>query len=110
VPLWAILSFDAPGAALLRKQHLAAHLAHMEGALQPLKLAGPLRTPAGDFAASLGIVEADSAEAARAYIEADPYFRAGVWARCEVFAFTAAAGEWAGGISWAPLTDGGGGA
>jgi uncharacterized protein YciI len=108
VALWAIVSWDAPDAPRLRKEHLAAHLAHVEGALEPLKLAGPLRTTEGGFAGSLGIVEADSAEIARAFIEADPYFRAGVWARCEVFAFNAAAGEWVGGISWTPLTGSGG--
>jgi uncharacterized protein YciI len=37
---------------------------------------------------------------ARTLIEADPYFRAGVWADIEIRAFGAVAGDWVGGKTW----------
>jgi hypothetical protein len=98
--LYAVITEDAPGAAALRTEHLQAHLAHMQAVIGHFALAGPLKDESGVPTGSLLIVKATTAEVARALVEQDPYFAAGVWARLRVEAFTAAAGDWIGGTTW----------
>lgn len=98
--LYAILAHDAPGAAPIRTEKLKEHLANVATHLDRLAVAGPLRDEAGAFAGSLLIVKAADEADARALIEADPYFRAGVWADIEIRAFGAVAGDWVGGKTW----------
>ncbi|BCX88425.1 conserved hypothetical protein [Methylomarinovum tepidoasis] len=93
--LYAILAEDAPGTLTLRRENRPAHLQRLE-ALQAegrLLLAGP--HPAIDspdpgeagFSGSLIVAEFPSLEAARAWAEADPYHKAGVYARVTVKPF-----------------------
>ncbi|BCX81209.1 conserved hypothetical protein [Methylomarinovum caldicuralii] len=93
--LYAILAEDAPGTLGLRRENRPAHLQRLE-ALQAegrLLLAGP--HPAIDspdpgeagFSGSLIVAEFPSLEAARAWAEADPYHKAGVYARVIVKPF-----------------------
>ncbi len=98
--LFAIVTRDRPGAAAIRKERLQAHLAHVEATLDRLAIAGPLRDEDGNFVGSLLVVKADSAEDARALLEADPYFQADIWSEIRISAFSAAAGEWVGGKGW----------
>jgi uncharacterized protein YciI len=93
--LFAVRCIDAPGAAPLRQQHLAAHLAHVEAQMERYRIAGPL---AGT--GSLLVIEADDTDSARVFIMADPYGQAGVWAEVIVEPFMAAAGTWVGGAAW----------
>lgn len=65
-----------------------------------LAIAGPLKGPSGAFIGSLLIVRAADEAGARAILEADPYFEAGVWAQCDIAEFVPAAGEWIGGKTW----------
>ena len=97
---YAIVARDKPGAAAVRMERLKQHLAHIEEHLDRLAVAGPLRDEDGAFVGSLLIVKADSEAEARALLEADPYFQAGIWADITVCAFGAVAGDWVGGKTW----------
>ena len=97
---YAIIARDKPGAASMRMEKLKEHLAHVEGSLDRLAVAGPLRDEAGAFTGSLLIVKAESEADARALLEADPYYRAGIWNDIDVRAFGAVAGDWVGGKTW----------
>lgn len=46
------------------------------------------------------MVKAASEADARAMLEQDPYFQAGVWSHVEIHAFSAVAGDWVGGKTW----------
>ncbi len=86
-----------------RAQHLEAHLAHVREALNTddtLCLAGPLRDDREQIVGSLLVVKASSAEAAREWLERDPYHAAGIWAEIRIEPFTPAAGHWLGGVNW----------
>jgi uncharacterized protein len=96
---FAIIAWDAPDAARLRQEHLAAHLAYAEAHGQRIAVGGPLRQ--GDvFTGSLLIVEAADQADAQALLDGDPYYRAGVWDRVEVQPFRAVIGTWIGGKTW----------
>jgi uncharacterized protein YciI len=97
---FAIICWDAANAAALRDTALAAHFAHVEAILDKITIAGPLKDAAGNFTGSLLIVTAEDETGARAILEADPYFTAGVWERFEIHDFLPAAGEWIGGKIW----------
>jgi uncharacterized protein len=97
--LYAIYSWDSDDAQRLRAEHLAAHLAYAETVIDRIAIGGPLRE--GDrYFGSLIILQAESETEARAVLEADPYFQAGVWAESEILPFRAVIGEWIGGKSW----------
>ena len=98
--LYAIVARDAPGAAAIRDGARDAHFAHIETILDKVAIAGPLKDAAGHFTGSLVVLHADSEGEARAILEADPYYKAGVWDDIRIDAFTAAAGGWVGGKSW----------
>jgi uncharacterized protein YciI len=49
--------------------------------------AGPLRSKAGDKIGHLILLEAESFEAAEQYLERDPYFRDGLYARTQIAEF-----------------------
>lgn len=97
---FAIIAWDAPGSAPIRKAAREAHFARIDGIIDSLAIAGPLRDEAGDFVGSLVIVTAADEAGARAILEADPYFAAGVWDRIEIREFLPAAGQWIGGTTW----------
>lgn len=83
--LYACICTDKPDSSVLRQETREAHLDHLRGHAGAIVSAGPLldadaSTPVG----SLLIVEAESLEAARAMMEADPYNKAGLFERIEV--------------------------
>lgn len=97
--LYAVYSRDAADAARLRTEHLEAHLAYAETILDRIAVGGPLRE--GDtFFGSLIVLRVDSEAEARAILEADPYFKAGVWGEIEIRPFRAVIGDWVGGKTW----------
>ncbi|WP_416906936.1 MAG: YciI family protein [Polymorphobacter sp.] len=98
--LYLIIARDKPGAAAVRTEKLGAHLAHVEAVIDRFAVAGPLRDEAGGFIGSMLVVKAGSAAEARALLESDPYFAAGIWEDVEVHAFGAVAGDWVGGKTW----------
>ncbi|XSG84933.1 MAG: YciI family protein [Methylohalobius sp. ZOD2] len=93
--LYAIIAEDAPGSLPLRMEQRPAHLQRLE-ALQAegrLILAGPhpaIDSPdpaAAGFSGSLILAEFPSLEEARFWADADPYLKAGVYARVTVKPF-----------------------
>lgn len=78
--LYSIVLRDAPNSGDARTAHHAEHIAHFKKHKAQLALAGPLSGDDGAAVGSLVIIESDSAQSARAFIEADPFFGAGVWA------------------------------
>ena len=97
---FAIIAWDGPDGPAIRKSTRDAHLAHVAAHIGDYAIAGPLRDDAGTFIGSLLIVRADSMDAARDMLHADPYHIAGLWDRCTISAFTPAAGTWIGGTIW----------
>jgi len=83
--LYACICTDKPGASELRQQTRETHLAHLREHHSAIVSAGPLLSADGETPiGSLLIVEANSVDDARAMMEADPYAKAGVFARIEV--------------------------
>lgn len=97
---FAIITHDRPGAGPIRMERLKEHLAHIEANLARFAVAGPLRDGQGAPNGSLLVVKADSEAEARAFLESDPYFAAGVWADIRIAPFSAVAGDWVGGKAW----------
>ncbi len=97
---FAIYCTDKPGTEQKRLDTRGAHFAHIEKTIDNLFVAGPLKNARGDTVGSLLIVKAETAEDARAQLEADPYFHADIWADIRITEFTAAAGDWIGGKIW----------
>ena len=93
--LFAIIALDAPGSDDARTAHRDGHLAHFKAHAGDIAVAGPIFDDDGASKGSLVILKAGSAAAARAWIEADPFYPAGVWQSIDVSAFKAASGEWA---------------
>jgi hypothetical protein len=100
MPLFAVVAMDLPGAHDRRMAARPAHFAYVETIQQRIAIAGPLRTAEGGFAGSILVYDTADIEEARALLEADPYFAAGIWERPEVHPFTAAIGTWIGGKIW----------
>jgi uncharacterized protein len=93
--LYAIIGRDAPDALAKRRVVRPAHLERVHAMVQAgrMVLAGPLPAvdspdpgPAG-FAGSLIVAEFPSLDAARAWVDADPYVTAGVFASVEIHPF-----------------------
>jgi uncharacterized protein len=100
MPQFAVIARDRPGAEAARMAARADHFAYIERILDRIAIAGPLKDEEGRFIGSILIYDVSDAAAARALVEADPYFAAGVWETPEIHAFTAAAGAWIGGKIW----------
>jgi uncharacterized protein YciI len=95
---------DAPGSAQPREVHMQGHLAWIERHIDRYLVAGPALDAQGAIDASVLIVRASDEADARALLEGDPYFRAGVWQRVEVTRFRAVCGTSMGGVTWAPVS------
>jgi len=77
--LFAIFCLDRPDRGAVRKEKLDEHRTHFR------KAGGPMTTDSGDAqCGSLIVYEADTIDAARAFIEADPYTRAGLFEQITV--------------------------
>jgi uncharacterized protein YciI len=77
--MFAVLFEDDVSRAHMRPKHMPAHLAFLEGNAMAIRAAGPLMS-AGDGtpAGGLWLVEADSAAAVQALVEADPFWPTGL--------------------------------
>ena len=83
--LYALICTDKPDSGQLRLDTRTAHLEHLKALGEALKIAGPFTTEDGSqMNGSLLVVEADSAEQARAIAERDPYAKAGLFADVQV--------------------------
>lgn len=99
MPIFACYCRDSDNAAILREQWMQAHLAHVEAHIETYAVAGPLMEE-GSAVGSLLVLKACHAAAAHAFLEQDPYHRAGVWASVEITEFRGVAGDWVGGAAW----------
>jgi hypothetical protein len=98
--LFLLVCRDAPGSATPREAAMREHLAHVERLGERIVVAGPALDAAGRIDASVFVLRAADAAAARALLETDPYFSAGVWGSIELRTFRAVCGSAVGGITW----------
>jgi uncharacterized protein YciI len=84
MPLFVAICIDKPGALDLRLATREAHVNYVRAEPGKMKLAGPFLDEAGEMAGSLIIFEAPDHAAAKAWTDADPYNRAGLFERVEV--------------------------
>ncbi len=98
---YVIVGRDAPGSEGPRREHLQRHLEFVERVLDRILVAGPLSDPAtGAQCGSLYVLDVADERAARALLEQDPYYAAGVWSSVTIEPFVGAAGTWVGGLAW----------
>ncbi|MGQ0609697.1 MAG: YciI family protein [Paracoccaceae bacterium] len=76
---FALIAQDKPGHLQLRLDTRAAHLEHIN-ATGVVEMAGPLLSPEGEMTGSLIVLGVGSLDEARAWADADPYARAGLFA------------------------------
>jgi uncharacterized protein len=83
---FAVIARDHPDSTALRAQTKARHVVHLDGAADGLRVlqTGPLLSETGVEAGSLLILEASSVEAVQAFMKADPYSQAGLFAQMEI--------------------------
>lgn len=81
--LVALIAHDKPGALALRKANRDAHLAYLQSS-GVVAQAGPLLDDAGDMCGSLIVLDVPDMDAARAWVLADPYGKAGLFAGVEL--------------------------
>ncbi|RMX05874.1 YciI family protein [Corticibacter populi] len=75
-----IETFDKPGHQAVRQQHRAAHLAFLDVNKELLLACGAkLHDDGSDLGGGLYVVALESRAAAQAFIEADPFFQAGLF-------------------------------
>ena len=89
--LFVIIAKDRPGSDDARAECRDGHLAHFKSHADQIAVAGPF---SGEASGSLVIFRAGDAAEARAFIEADPFYPAGVWESIDVHAFRAGSGDW----------------
>lgn len=78
MPLFALICDDKPGAAALRRDTRAAHLAHVAETGVVVQ-AGPFMDDAGGMIGSLIVLDVADRAAAEDWAAADPYARAGLF-------------------------------
>jgi uncharacterized protein YciI len=76
--LFALICMDKPGHLPLRQATREAHLAYV-AETGVVTQAGPFLNDAGEMTGSLLILDVPDRAAARAWAEADPYARAGLF-------------------------------
>ena len=82
---YMIETFDKPGLADGRATHRSAHLAYLEQNAPLLIACGAkLHDDGTDLGGGLYLVDLDSRDAARAFIEADPFFKHGLFEKVEI--------------------------
>jgi uncharacterized protein YciI len=85
----------------LRRAAREAHFGYIESIMDRLLVAGPLAAPGStEHRASLFVYRVNSEAEARALLESDPFWQAGIYGDCRFWPFTPAAGEWLGGAIW----------
>lgn len=98
--LYTIICRDKADTKPARMAGLKEHLAHMDEVFDRVSLACPLHDEDGGFAGSLLVISACDKADAQAFIEADPYYRAGIWETVVMDRISMKAGSWVGGKPW----------
>ncbi len=79
----ALICKDKPGHLAVRVENRAAHLAHIQTS-GVVEIAGPFLDAEGKMCGSLLILKVGSVSEAKAWADADPYAKAGLFASVEV--------------------------
>jgi len=100
-----VMCQDSENAPELRKTHLNAHFEYIEKVLPLISVAGPLRQSADAiknqyYDGSCFIYDTDDMSVAHKLFKNDPYAKGGVYDSVAFAEFTAAAGNWVGGLTW----------
>jgi len=100
-PTWLVTCLDGPDTPPLRNTHLFGHLNHIEANNAAYRVAGPIRdTLDGPIIGSVFLIPAESAEAAIASMQDDPYIASNMYASITAVNFAPACGQWMGGVIW----------
>jgi hypothetical protein len=87
--IYAVLFEDDARRAAMRARYMPDHLSFLERNATSIRAAGPLTDTANDEpAGGLWLVEADTAQAARALVEADPFWPTGLRKSVRILAWT----------------------
>jgi uncharacterized protein YciI len=79
----------------IRKPLLEQHMKHIGGHLGSIRLAGPLMRADGKTqAGGVLLIEAASASDVRNIMDADPYFKAGLWPEVRIHEFREIINGW----------------
>lgn len=79
----------------IRSRLLNDHMQHMGQFMDSIRLGGPLLREGTDVpGGGMLLVEADSADAVRAMVEADPYYKAGLWDEVRIQPFKEIINSW----------------
>jgi hypothetical protein len=92
MPHFVLVCVDKPGALALRMATRQAHFDWLAEHPGVVRLGGPFLSEAGEMAGSLIIFEAADIAAARAFADADPYAKAGLFASIELRPWRATVG------------------
>lgn len=93
--LFLIVRIDAPDSGPKRLEAMEAHIQYTLSNKHRFYVGGALRHEAvASAVGSTMIIAADSLEAAREFASQDPFDKAGVYARTDVWLFNAGVGEW----------------
>jgi len=79
--------FDAPGTAARRLEIRPEHKAYLAAVAERIAFAGPLLDDAGAMTGSLLVIDFADRAAALAWLDAEPFTRAGVYGSRQVMAF-----------------------
>ena len=86
--IYTFILIDRPGAADLRQQVRPEHKAYLGAVASRIAFAGPFTSDDGQqMLGSLLAIDFDSREAANAWLAAEPFARAGLYASSSVHAF-----------------------
>lgn len=98
---WLAMSEDVENSAAIREEHLAAHLVYIEAILHKIEVGGPMNTEENpEYTSSAIIYKVETEAEAKALFEADPYFKAGLYASTILRQFKPVVGNWVGGKNW----------
>ena len=84
--LVALIAFDKVGHIEVRKANRAHHIDYLNSGTA-VSQAGPLLSDEGEMIGSLIILDVNVLEDARAWSENDPYKKAGLFEKVEIFKF-----------------------
>lgn len=99
--VYLVLCYDGEGSEELRDKELDDHLEYVEKHVDDYLICGPMREPGETkLMGSFFLVAADSAEAAKAIVSADPYVECGMYAEIIIKSTTPAGGRFMGGVIW----------
>ena len=96
-----VFARDVADSAPRRAQANAAHMTYIGTIVDRILVAGPKYDAAGlTIVGSVYVLAVQDEAEARALIEGDPLYAAGVWESVEYFPFLPAAGDWIQGVIW----------